>query len=216
LHASNIEDLIQNHFSTWSEPDHLNREIFYLALSALAGAPARIIETGTSAWGTDSTRLWDSYIRVFGGSLNSVDIRREASRRLKWQLSKKSCLLVNDSVDFLSNESNQPADLYYLDSWDLDLSNPLPSAQHCLREFIAIAPFLKTGTLILIDDTPCALRIGEIQKLPPKAIEFIEKYNTLPGKGAFICQELNRKFEFETLLHDYALLVRVGKRKSAI
>ena len=214
MHVSNIEDLIQNHFSTWSEPDHLNREIFYVALSALAGAPARIIETGTSAWGTDSTRLWDSYIRIFGGSLISVDIRREASCRLKWQLSKKSCLVVNDSVDFLSNESNQPADLYYLDSWDLDLSNPLPSAQHGLREYIAIAPFLKTGTLILIDDTPCALRIGEIQKLPPKAIEFIEKYNNLPGKGAFICQELNKEFEFETLLHDYALLVRVVKKNT--
>jgi hypothetical protein len=88
LHVSNIEDLIQNHFSTWSEPDHLNRQIFYLALSALAGAPARIIETGTSAWGTDSTRLWDSYIRKFGGSFTSVDIRPEASQRLKWQLSK--------------------------------------------------------------------------------------------------------------------------------
>lgn len=216
LHVSNIEDLIQNHFSTWSEPDHLNRDIFYIALNVLAGAPARIIETGTSAWGTDSTRLWDSYIRKFGGSLTSVDIRREASQRLKWQLSKKSCLIVNDSVDFLANESNQPADLYFLDSWDLDLSDPLPSAQHGLNEYIAIEPYLKAGTLILIDDTPCALRIREIEKLPPKAIEFIEKYNNLPGKGAFICHELNKKFEFETLLHDYALLVRVVKRKNAL
>jgi hypothetical protein len=216
LYVSNIEDLIQNHFSTWSEPDHLNREIFYLALSALAGAPARIIETGTSAWGTDSTRLWDSYIRKFGGSFTSVDIRPEASQRLKWQLSKKSSLFTNDSVDFLSNGSNQPADLYFLDSWDLDLSDPLPSAQHGLNEYIAIEPHLTAGTLILIDDTPCALRMGEIQKLPPKAIEFIKKYNNLPGKGAFIIQELNKKFEFETLLHDYALLVRVVKRKNAV
>lgn len=216
LKVSKIEDLIHNHFSTWSEPDHLNREIFYVALSALAGAPAIIIESGTSAWGTDSTRLWDSYIRNFGGSLTSVDIRREASQRLKWQLSKKSCLLVDDSVDFLSKGISQPADLYFLDSWDLDLSNPLPSAQHGLKEYNAIAPYLKTGNLLLIDDTPCAQRIGEIEKLPPKAIEFIEEYNVLPGKGAFIGQELNKKFEFETLLHDYALLVRIVKRKNAV
>lgn len=216
LYVSNVRDLIENHFSTWSESDHCNRDIFYIALKALSGAPARIIETGTSAWGTDSTRLWDSYIRKFGGLLTSVDLRREPSQRLKWQLSKKSCLVVNDSVDFLANGSNHPADLYFLDSWDLDLSDPLPAAEHGLKEYIAIQPYLRAGTLILIDDTPCPLRIGEIEKLPPKAIEFIKKHSKLPGKGAFICDELNKKFEFEILLHDYALLVRVVKRKNAL
>lgn len=213
LHVSNIDDLVQNHFSTWSETDHVNREIFSLALHALGGSPATIIETGTSAWGTDSTRLWDSYVRKFGGSLFSVDIRREASQRLKWQLSKKSQLFINDSVDFLANESNLPADLYFLDSWDLDLGDPLPSAQHGLNEYLAIEPYLEPGNLILIDDTPCALRLGDHQNLPAKAIEFIEKYNQLPGKGAFICRELTKKFHFEVILHDYALLLRVVKKR---
>jgi hypothetical protein len=216
LHISNIENLIQNHFSTWSEPDHLNREIFSVALNALAGSPARIIETGTSAWGTDSTRLWDTYIRRFGGTFCSVDVRSEASQRLRWQLSKKSDLVVNDSVDFLTEESNQPADLYFLDSWDLDLSDPLPSAQHGLREYMAIEPYLKPGILILIDDTPTALRLGNLQNLPRKAVEFIEKYNQLPGKGEFISEELNKKFEFKILMHDYALLLKIVKRKDAI
>ena len=215
LHVSNVDDLIQNHFSIWSETDHVNKEIFRVSLNILGGIPATIIETGTSAWGTDSTRLWDSYIRKFGGSFYSVDIRREASQRLKWQLSKKTQLIVNDSVDFLANQSNLPADFYFLDSWDLDLTDPLPSAQHGLNEYLAIEPYLEPGNLILIDDTPCALRIGDPQKLPPKSIKFIEKYNQLPGKGAFICSELSKKFEFETILHDYALLLRVVKRKDA-
>ena len=216
LNVSNVDDLIRNHFSSWSEPNHVNREIFRVALNALNSAPARIIETGTSAWGTDSTRLWDSYIRKFGGTFASVDIRREASERLKWQLSKRSVLIVNDSVDFLSNELNQPADLYFLDSWDLDLKDPFPSADHGLKEYIAIEPHLKTGNLILIDDTPSASRLDAIQNLPARSIEFIEKYNQLPGKGALICEELTRKFEFEILLHDYGLLLRIVKRKNAV
>jgi hypothetical protein len=213
LHVSNVDDLVQNHFSIWSETDHVNREIFSLALHALGGSPAKIIETGTSAWGTDSTRLWDSYVRKFGGSFCSVDIRREASQRLKWQLSKKSQLFINDSVDFLAKESNLPADLYFLDSWDLDLGDPLPSATHGLNEYLAIEPYLEPGNLILIDDTPCALRLGDPQNLPAKAIEFIEKYDQLPGKGAFICRELTKKFHFEVILHDYALLLRVVKKR---
>jgi hypothetical protein len=206
MKVSHVEELIQNHFLTWSEPDHVNREIFGVALNALAGNPARIIETGTSAWGTDSTRLWDSYIRKFGGTFCSVDIRREASRRLKWQLSNRSELVVNDSVDFLVNEPNQPADLYFLDSWDLDLNDPLPSAQHGLSEYIAIEPHLEPGNLIMIDDTPCAQRLGNPANL---------QYNQLPGKGSFICDELNKKFEFEILMHDYAILIKIVKRKDA-
>jgi hypothetical protein len=98
----------------------------------------------------------------------------------------------------------------------LDLNDPLPSAQHGLSEYIAIEPYLEPGNLILIDDTPCALRLGNLQNLPQKAIEFIEKYNQLPGKGAFICGELDKKFQFEILMHDYALLLNVVKRKDAI
>lgn len=216
MNISSVDELIQNHFLTWSETDHVNREIFGVALNILAGNPARIVETGTSAWGTDSTRLWDSYIRKFGGSFCSVDIRREASERLKWQLSSQSDLVVNDSVEYLSKELNQPADFYFLDSWDLDLNDPLPSAQHGLSEYIAIEPYLKPGNLLLIDDTPCAKRLGNPENLPRKAIDFIEQYNQLPGKGAFICEELNKKFEFEILLHDYALLIKIVKRKDAI
>jgi len=214
--ASDVNQLSWNHFNTWSEPNHLNREIFEQALMLLAGKPARIIETGTSAWGTDSTRLWDSYIRKYGGSFSSVDIRREASQRLKWQLSKSSHLIVNDSVEFLKHEQDQPADLYFLDSWDLDLSDPLPSAEHGLKEYLEIEPHLKAGTLLLIDDTPCESRLGDLKSLPMNSTKFIDRYKQLPGKGAFICQELEKLFEFEVIFHDYALLIRILERKNAI
>ena len=59
------------------------------------------VETGTSAWGTDSTRLWDNYVTHYGGSFHSVDIRSEPARRLKGQVGKRTRLVTSDSVNFL-------------------------------------------------------------------------------------------------------------------
>ena len=119
-----VESLVYKHFSTWSSLDHINKRGFEIALKSLDEKSALIIETGTSAWGTDSTRLWDTYIRKFGGELYSVDIREEASQALIGQMSRRSRLIVDDSVSFLSKWNGGCPDLYYLDSWDLDLAAP--------------------------------------------------------------------------------------------
>lgn len=204
-----VTQLVSNHFKSWSTEDHVNRPIFQCALSELNQKPAIIIETGTSAWGTDSTRIWDSYIRKFGGSFITIDIRPEPSRNLIAQLSKKSACYVGDSVEILNNLSELSADLYYLDSHDLDLNNPFPSASHGLSEFVAIEKSLKPGALILIDDTPSESRLESMPKLPAGSKTFIEKYGVNPGKGAFILQYLEKRIKYEILFHDYAILIRV-------
>jgi hypothetical protein len=94
--VTSVEDLIVRHFETWSTLDHQNRYAFVATLQNSNGQPKTIIETGTSAWGTDSTRLWDSYVRNFGGIFYSVDIRHEASDRLKWQMGTNTHLIVDD------------------------------------------------------------------------------------------------------------------------
>jgi hypothetical protein len=214
LAPQETSDLIKNHFEYWSEPMHINKLIFTKTLEALQGKPAVIVETGTSAWGTDSTRLWDSYIRAFGGSLLSVDIRPEASTRLKWQLSGATQLFIDDSVDFLKSTFQDCADLFFLDSWDLDLSDPFPSAQHGFNEYLAIKERLSSGNLLLIDDTPCALRLGNLTELPPMSQKFIEVEGALPGKGALILKDIGLHFNHEIVFHDYALLIKILGKKN--
>lgn len=203
-----IDDIVRLHFETWSDTKHQNREPMRLALNLLNQKPATIIETGTSAWGTDSTRLWDKYVRTFGGLFISVDIRPEASARLKFQTGNSTKLFVDDSVNFLSKNKEIKADLYYLDSWDLDLEDPLPSALHGLAEYQAISDRLAPNTLLLIDDTPHEEYFKSL-KLPKKSQEFKEQHGVYPGKGAFIKDELSKKYNFEVLFHEYSLLLRI-------
>lgn len=56
-----------------------------------------------------------------------------------------------DSVSFIK-ESDIDFNLIHLDSWDLDLKNPLPSMLHGWREFDEIKDKVGVGTIIIIDD----------------------------------------------------------------
>lgn len=211
--VKNPERLVKNHFSSWSDVNHINLKGFEKAVHCLKGKQALIVETGTSAWGTDSTRLWDTYIRLFGGHFYSVDIRKEASEYLKYQLAPNSELVVNDSIAFLSQWKYGMPDLYYLDSWDLDLDIPKDSALHGKSELLAIRPFLKPGTLILIDDTPNLVWFNSYPKLPESVIAFKSEFGVFPGKGAFFAQVLDPYFDYEILHHDYSLLIKIISKK---
>lgn len=214
--GSNLGNLVQNHFSEWSDVSHINSKGFEIAVQYLNGEPALIVETGTSAWGTDSTRLWDTYIRKFGGQLFSVDIRKEASENLKFQLTSKSKLVVDDSISFLNKWNLGIPNLYYLDSWDLDLNSPEDSAFHGKSEIMAIIPFLKSGSLILIDDTPNPNWFNSQPKLPDSVFAFRNEFGVFPGKGAFIAQVLDGHFNYEILHHDYSLLIRISSSKKRL
>ena len=46
----------------------------------------------------------------------------------------------------------RPAALVYLDSYDVDLNDPMPSAIHHALELAAVRPLIGPGTLVCVDD----------------------------------------------------------------
>ena len=204
----NPQDIVTNHFNYWSSLDHPNRKAFSIVVGELNGAPANIVETGTSAWGTDSTRLWDNYINHYGGSFQSVDIRSEPARRLKGQVGKNTRLVISDSIYFLKNElTRDQIDVFFLDSWDVDWTNPLESAIHGLKEFQAIAPRLNNGSILFVDDTPIS-QDWLPYELRESAQIFERKFGVFPGKGALILRELKGSPNVQILHHEYSIVMR--------
>lgn len=208
-----LEDLITYHFERWSRVDHQNLPGLSIALSSLSKANPVILETGTSAYGTDSSRLFDMYVRNFGGEFYSVDINSYPSKRLKFAKSKYTKFFVMDSVKFLSNleaiTGKKSVDLVYLDSWDVDWSNPLPSARHGERELCALTPYLLPGTIVIVDDTPKTIDWIPILD-QPIAKDFVDQFGVLPGKGAFLKVAL-QNMEYQVLHHDYNLVIKINK-----
>lgn len=207
-----LNELIENHFSTWSETNHQCRHGITKALESLNGIKSPVIvETGTSASGTDSSRLFASYAKLFGGIFFSVDISPAPSERLRHFKNKKSQFFVQDSVDFLVNfreiTSKDAINLVYLDSWDVDWGNPEPSAIHGLKEFYAANRLLGLNSYILIDDTPIDITwIPESQR--KVAEEFKNKFGVFPGKGSFVLIDEEFLNHYEIIFHGYNLLAR--------
>ena len=95
---SSIEKLAANHFEF--NPEHPCRPTLTAALVAVNLKPVTIIETGSSAWGANSTMLFDSYVNSFGGSVNSVDIRATPMIKLTNKCSNLTTMHCNDSLKF--------------------------------------------------------------------------------------------------------------------
>lgn len=209
--GTTLDELVEHHFSTWSEPQHLNRRSMHDALRRLDERPAVILETGSSAWGTNSSQLFDAYVSTFGGEFATVDLRIEPLLKLRSILSPRSTLACADSVDFLGQwvqrHPGRKADLVYLDSFDLDAQDPIPSAAHGLREFFAVRPALRDGALLLIDDTPSTLELyADVQR--PDAEHFYTRHGLLPGKAMLLDRYLAGQTGVTKLHHDYQVLYR--------
>lgn len=183
-------DLCADHFAFRCTPDHINERSMTLALSLLTEKPATIIETGVSCRGADSTRLFDSYVRSFGGRFESVDINPSVVKDISADLCPNSAVACMDSVQFLTETAERlgtnSVDFLYLDSYDIDFENPRPAADHCLREFRAIYPALKQGAVVLIDDSPSAPELvpGHNASTPRDSITGIA--GNVPGKGMLV------------------------------
>jgi hypothetical protein len=201
-----VDDLVAHHFSTWSYPTHQNAENLSIALNLLGSRPATIVETGTSAYGTDSSRLFDSYVKNYGGNFYSIDIRKQAKYDLIFQHSRQSKFLVGDSVEKLSDLSESEelsyVDLVYLDSWDVDWFRPELSAKHGLNEFLAIERILKPGSVLVVDDTPKSANWIPFEARGI-ASTFKKTHGVLPGKGALIIELLRTRKNCEIIAHDY-------------
>jgi hypothetical protein len=135
-------------------------DVLFQSLQAL-GRSLLVVETGSlrlpGNWEGDgqSTFMFDALVRASGGVLFSVDVTNESVDSARKVCSSAAQLIANDSVSALhalTQIVSKPIDLLYLDSFDLDPKNPLPSAIHHALELTAVRPLIGPGTIICIDD----------------------------------------------------------------
>ena len=198
-----VNGLVTAHLMRIGEPRHTNAKAFMAVLKHFEGIPLHIIETGTSAWGADSTRLWDEYVQYYGGQLKSVDLRPEPSASLRGKLSNHTELSVGDSVAFLEElaRKNQLADLIYLDSFDVDWDDPEPAEIHGEAEFKIAMNLVRVGGIILIDDTPTSNAAKILGVAPQDA-------GRTRGKGGRVLQSISNNPNFEVIFHEYAVAIK--------
>lgn len=120
-----------------------------------------IIETGClrvqQNWEGDgqSTFQFDWYARERYGNVITIDINAQSIDSARRACSSVTSTILNDSVatlNALGTQIRKPASLIYLDSFDLDLSDPIPSAMHHAMEVMAARNLIGPGTILCIDD----------------------------------------------------------------
>lgn len=118
-----------------------------------------IVETGTlrnpGQWKDgQSGQLFAEFVSYHGGRVRSVDIDPDAVARANAYVKHAGFTShCSDSVQFLQQQTDlDQVDLFYLDSWDVKWHDDSASAEHHLREFLAIEPHLKSGAVVAIDD----------------------------------------------------------------
>ena len=150
-----------------------------------------VVETGTSCNHSDGMfgLILGFASEQIDGIMLSVDIdeeKLEKSKKLfnKYTPSLDYQIFKEDSVSFLTNLSTAP-NLVHLDSWDLNLKDPLPSALHGWRDFIAIESKMESGSLILIDDN--YINGTWVDWIYPNGeVERIDVNIPIMGKGALV------------------------------
>ena len=201
-------DLVNSHFRYLVNESHVNKNMFICALNNLKSNKPVIIETGTSAWGCDSTSLLDLFAFKSNGIFHTVDIRESPMKELRSRL-KNTFFHVSDSVTWLQEflpTLKRKVDLVFLDSWDVNWKNPLPSAEHGLNEFKELLSFLADGAIVIIDDTPKILDYIPAE-FHENALKFKTEYGVLPGKGAFILTDDFTNNFCEIIYHDYGVVL---------
>lgn len=138
-----------------------------IELAILRGAKV-FVETGTARNGAANCggdgcstmilgRLMEKLASLSPASaplLFTVDILPQAIGGAKQAASRVSSRIsyhTQDSLKFL-DAFGQPIDFLYLDSYDFDASNPLPSQQHHLKELLLAWDKLHANTVIIVDD----------------------------------------------------------------
>jgi hypothetical protein len=101
-----------------------------------------------------SARLFTEFVDLYGGQMRSVDIDSAACETAQNTItSNKFSVTHSDSVVWLESLIDlDQVDLFYLDSYDVDWNNDTASADHHLKEFEIIQPFIRTGLIVAIDD----------------------------------------------------------------
>ncbi|UMM63557.1 hypothetical protein [Aristophania vespae] len=120
-----------------------------------------IVETGClrvpNNWEGDgqSTFLFDWFAREMHGTVFTIDINAASIDSARRACSGTTNTILNDSragLHTLGQITSRAASLLYLDSFDLDISAPMPSAIHHATEMMAARRLISEGTLICVDD----------------------------------------------------------------
>lgn len=146
-----------------------------------------IIETGTlrtpNNW-TDgqSAALFTRFVEYHGGQMRSVDIDPEACDIAQGFISSKQFTVTcSDSVEWLKQQTNlDQVDLFYLDSYDVDWNNDTDSANHHLKEFQVIEPFIRPGTVVAIDDNSRWVASNKRTGKGRVVVEYLESQGQVP------------------------------------
>ena len=168
----------------------------------------KFIETGCSAHGTKSTLLWDKFVNFYDGSVDSVDLNERAVNNTIPLVSGKTKVFHSNSLDYLPKVDSL-IDFLYLDSYDVDFLNPLPSAVHHLEEFNRVKHLLHKNSIILIDDTPASAEWVDDGLNQPNNVLLKRIFNpNMAGKGSLVNIELE-KMGATKILHQYQTLWRL-------
>jgi predicted O-methyltransferase YrrM len=146
-----------------------------------------IIETGTlrtpNNW-TDgqSAALFTRFVEHHSGHVRSVDIDSEACNTAQGFISSKQFTVTcSDSVTWLKQQTDlDQVDLFYLDSYDVDWNNDTDSANHHLKEFQVIEPFIRPGTVVAIDDNSRWMASNQRTGKGRAVVEYLADQNHLP------------------------------------
>ena len=151
-----------------------------------------VLETGGSqSWADGMVGFYFAYLANHTkGKFTSVDLNSEIEEKVYEAYAKidpkiEITHFTNDSVNFLKNPPYIP-NLVHLDSWDVNLKDPFPSALHGWREFEAIESLMPVGSIIVIDDNWYKGGWSEWHTSEGKEIINID-YPSV-GKGAHIYQ----------------------------
>jgi len=162
-------------------------DLMFELLEASKQQEYHIIETGTlrnpGNWKDgQSARLFTEFVEAHQGSVRSVDIDLGAVENAQNAI-KNKCFsaFCSDSVAWLNSQSDlDKVDLFYLDSWDVKWENDADSAEHHLKEFLAIEPYLKPGAVVAIDDNSRFLTDNRRTGKGRRIVEYLEQKGINP------------------------------------
>lgn len=167
-------------------------DIMFEHLEKLRQPQYHIIETGTlrnpGNWKDgQSAKLFTEFVTAHAGTVRSVDIDPAAVATSAAAITNP-CFSVtcSDSVAWLSAQTDlQSVDLFYLDSWDVKWDNDHDSAEHHLKEFKAIEPFIKSGAIVAIDDNARFLETGVRTGKGRRIVEYLAQKGINPVYDAY-------------------------------
>ena len=177
------------------------------------------IETGGShTWDDGMVGYYFAYLtNKTKGQFTSVDIDPDIESKVYTAYKNlnpnlKINHVTDDSLNLIKNLPFIP-NLVHLDSWDVWLPDPLPSALHGWREFELIESIMPVGSIIVIDDNwyqgqqvdwHTVTQPGDIQNKETINIKY-----PIIGKGAHIYQwSLLENTNWKVLDAGYKLIIQ--------